>query len=98
MEREGAEPARILAHAWKTSDFFMISPKANRKCDGFGISGREGLGTSNPPCLAGGERSDSNGQVISAKCLSGEGRGVGVRDQIAYVCHCSWIFVLKDAQ
>ena len=66
MEREGAEPARILAHAWKTSDFFMISPKASRKCDWFAISGREGLGTSHPPCLAGGERSDLNGQVISA--------------------------------
>src|ERR1700761_3919675 len=28
MEREGAEPARILAHAWITSDFFMIAPRA----------------------------------------------------------------------
>src|SRR6202035_100347 len=98
MESEGAEPARILAHAWKTSDFFMISPKANRKRDWFGISGREGLGTGSPPCLAGGERSDSNRQVIPAKCQGGEGRRVGVRDQLACVCHCPRIFVLKDAR
>jgi hypothetical protein len=41
MEREGAEPARILAHAWMTSDFFMISPKASRRRDWLAISDGE---------------------------------------------------------
>jgi hypothetical protein len=26
IDREGARPARILAHAWKTADFFIASP------------------------------------------------------------------------
>jgi hypothetical protein len=25
MEREGARPSRIRAHAWRTSDVFMVS-------------------------------------------------------------------------